>query len=74
MKTRSDITGMFYEDEEAVFFRNPLQSAFYIFHGATLVDIFVDDKLRFVWVFYKNDHEKLKMLWKNANVNRDTEE
>ena len=71
MKTLSKITGRYYEDEEHVFFRNTLQSAFYVFHNAELVDIFVDDKMRFVFVFSKADHERLKMLWKNSRIEKD---
>ena len=71
MRTQSQITGNYYEDEECVFFRNTLQSAFYVFHGAKLIDVFVDDRMKFVFVFNKSDHEKLKMLWRNSNVERD---
>lgn len=71
MKSISQITGEYYEDEAHVFFRNTLQSAFYVFHGATLVDIFVDDNMRFVFVFSKSDHERLKILWKNSQVEKD---
>ena len=70
MKTLSEITGIMYEDEEHVFFRNPLQSAFYVFHGANLVDIFVDDKMHWVYVFSKKDHEKLKMFWKESQIEK----
>ena len=35
-----------------------------------LVDLFVDDNMRFVFVFTKEDHNKLKMLWKNSDVGR----
>lgn len=71
MQTISNTTGLRYEDEEHVFFRNTLQSAFYVFHGATLVDIFVDDKMRFVFVFSKVDHDRLKLLWKNSSIEKD---
>ena len=71
MKTLSETTGKYYEDEDCVFFRNTLQSAFYKFHEAELVDMFVDDKMRFVFVFTKKDHERLKMLWKNSNIEKD---
>lgn len=67
MITESNLTGAIYHDEDMVFFRNPLQSAFYVFSGAKLVDLFVDDKLRFVFVFSKIDHEKLKLKWKLRN-------
>lgn len=65
------ITGISYEDEDCVFFRNTLQSSFYMFHGAKLVDIFVDDKMRMVYVFTKTDHERLKMLWKISQVEKE---
>ena len=71
MQTVSNITGIRYEDEEHVFFRNTLQSAFYVFHGAALVDIFVDDKMRFVFVFSKVDHDRLKLLWKNSSIEKE---
>ena len=67
MQTVSNITGIRYEDEEHVFFRNTLQSAFYVFHGAT----FVDDKMRFVFVFSKADHDRLKLLWKNSSIEKE---
>ena len=61
----SNLTGVDYEDRDCVFFRNPIQSAFYVFRGAKLIDLFVDDKMKFVFVFDKKDHERLKMEWKN---------
>ena len=71
MKSVSDLTGTQYEDEDCVFFRNTLQSAFYVFHGAILIDIFVDDNMKFVFVFTKADHNKLKLLWKNSSIEKD---
>lgn len=71
MKSVSDLTGTQYEDEDCVFFRNTLQSAFYVFHGAKLIDIFVDDNMKFVFVFTKADHNKLKLLWKNSSIEKD---
>lgn len=71
MKSVSDLTGTQYEDEDCVFFRNTLQSAFYVFHGAKLIDIFVDDNMKFVFVFNKADHNKLKLLWKNSSIEKD---
>lgn len=67
MITISNITKEAYYDEDMVFFRNPLQSAFYVFKGAELKDLFVDDKLRFVFVFSKEDHNKYKIEWKLRN-------
>ena len=71
MRTLSETTEKYYEDEDCVFFRNTLQSAFYKFHGAELVDLFVDNNMKFVFVFYKKDHERLKMLWRNSNIAKD---
>ena len=64
---KSDVTGKYYYDEECVFFRNIFQSAWYVFKGAKIVDLFVDDSLKFVFVFSKVDHERLKMEWKLRN-------
>lgn len=61
----SNITNTYYNDEDCVFFRNPIQSAFYVFRQAELQDLFVDDNLRFVFVFSKKDHSRLKLEWKN---------
>lgn len=69
MKFMSEITKITYEDEDCVFFRNPTQSAFYKSWGAKLIDLFVDNQKRWVWVFLKKDHEKLKARWKTAEEN-----
>lgn len=71
MQTISETTGVCYEAEDCVFFRNTLQSAFYVFHGAKLVDAFVDNNLKFVFTFYKTDHERLKMLWRNSSIEKE---
>jgi len=71
MMTKSELTGKWYQDEEMVFFKNTLQSAFYVFHGSVLQDIFVNDKMKFVYVFKKTDHERLKMLWKNSSIEKE---
>lgn len=68
MRSISNLDGTWYENEDCVFFRNTLQSAFYCFKGAKLVDLFVDDNMRFVFVFTKEDHNRLKMLWKNSDI------
>lgn len=71
MKIISETTGVCYDAEECVYFRNTLQSAFYMFYGAKLVDVFVSDDMRMVYTFLKTDHERLKMLWKNASIEKD---
>lgn len=63
MKTLSKITGEYYEDEDCVFFRNPLQSAYYVFREGKLVDLFVGSDLKFVFVFNKETHNRLKQEW-----------
>ena len=69
MIVSSNLTGADYEDRDCVFFRNPIQSAFYVFRGAKLIDLFVDDKMKFVVVFDRKDHEGIKMEWKTRKEN-----
>lgn len=73
MKTISDVTGIVYENEDVVFFRNLYQSSFYISHNATIVDVFTDSNNKLVFVFYRDQHEELIKLWldnkKNENEN-----
>ena len=64
MKTTSEITGIYYEDEMCVFYRNYIQAAYYIEWGAKLVDIFTDSNHKLVFVFYRSDHEKYIERWK----------
>ena len=63
MKTISDVTGITYENEDVVFFRNLYQSSFYVAHNATIVDVFTDSKGMLVFVFYRDQHENLIKLW-----------
>ena len=73
MKTISDVTGITYENEDVVFFRNLYQSSFYIANNATIVDVFTDSKGMLVFVFYRDQHEKLIKLWL-ANKSKDDSE
>ncbi len=63
MKYSSEVTGITYENEDVVFFRNLYQSAFYIDHGARIVDVFTDSKRKLVFCFYKDDHKRIIDLW-----------
>lgn len=63
MKAISDVTGIEYELEDVVFFRNLYQSSFYVSHNATIVDVFSDSKGKLVFVFYRDQHEDLIKLW-----------
>lgn len=63
MKAISDVTGIEYEMEEVVFFRNLYQSSFYVANNATIVDVFTDGNKKLVFVFYRDQHEKLIKLW-----------
>ena len=63
MKTISDVTGITYENEDVVYFRNLYQSSFYIDHNATIVDVFTDGNKKLVFVFWRSQHEKLIKLW-----------
>lgn len=63
MKVVSDVTGICYESEDVVFFRNLYQSSFYIDHNATIVDVFTDGNKKLVFVFWRSQHENLIKLW-----------
>ena len=63
MKAISDVTGIEYEMEDVVFFRNLYQSSFYIDNNATIVDVFTDSNKKLVFVFWRNQHENLIKLW-----------
>lgn len=63
MRAISDVTGIEYEMEDVVFFRNLYQSSFYIDHNATIVDVFTDSNKKLVFVFWRNQHENLIKLW-----------
>jgi len=63
MREISDVTGITYELEDVVFFRNLYQSSFYIDHNATIVDVFTDSNGKLVFVFYRDQHENLIKLW-----------
>lgn len=72
MKSKSGLTGLWYEDEEVYFFRNYVQSAYYLEWGAKLVDLFTDSNHKLVFVFLKEDHARLKDRWIN-NKDKDEE-
>ena len=63
MIVRSELTNQLYDEDDCVFFRNPLQSAFYRENGANLIDIFTRDG-KWVWVFSRKDHNLLRSKWK----------
>lgn len=69
MKNKSDVTGLLYEVEDCVFFRNYVQAAYYNAWGATLIDLFIDSNMKWVFVFSKKDHERFKMRWKDNRFN-----
>ena len=73
MKTISDVTGICYENEDVVFFRNLYQSSFYVAHNATIVDVFTDSNKKLVFVFWRDQHDKLIKLWLE-NKKEDIEE
>lgn len=63
MRNESDVTGIVYDDNDCVFFRNLYQIAFYIHNGAKIIDIFTDSKGMLVFCFLKEDHKRLIDLW-----------
>lgn len=73
MKAISDVTGIEYEMEDVVFFRNLYQSSFYIDNNATIVDVFTDSNKKLVFVFWRNQHENLIKLWlENKKEDKET--
>ena len=73
MRQISEVTKLTYYDEDCVFFRNIMQSIKYIEWGARLVDLFVDGEHKLVFVFFKEDHDKLKLKWgKNYEERRES--
>ena len=73
MKVISNVTGIEYESEDVVFFRNLYQSSFYVDHNATIVDVFTDGNKKLVFVFWRHQHEDLIKLWLE-NKKEDKEE
>lgn len=65
MYVTSDVTGRTYQAEDAVFFRNLIQSSFYISHNATVLDVFVDSKGKMVVAFPREEHDVLIKKWAN---------
>lgn len=65
MKDKSDVTGIVYEAEDCVFFRNYVQAAHYHAWGAKLIDLFTDGDMKWVFVFSKEDHQKYADRWVN---------
>lgn len=71
MYTISDVTGIRYENEDAVFFRNYRQAAKYISWNARLLDIFTDSNDKLVFVFERETHNKLIKRWLALNESGD---
>lgn len=65
----SETTGREFDADDLVFFRNPVQSAYYIKWGAILYDLFVDSKDRLVFCFSREDHDKYKRRWGTKGSN-----
>lgn len=66
MKEYNEILDRFYEPEECLFFENALQSNAYIFRGNAKLQALLNSKAhpgRFIFVFLKSDHERLKQAW-----------
>lgn len=67
MKSISELTGRMYENEDVVFFRNYIQAAYYRTWGCELVDLFVDGNMKWVYVFWKEDHFRCRDRWDKRN-------
>lgn len=71
MKSISELTGEMYENEDVVYFRNYVQSAYYRTWGCELVDLFVDGQMKWVYVFWKKDHLRCRDRWNDKNRDND---
>ena len=74
MRMVSGVTGITYDEKDVVFFRNLYQISFYVADSATIVDVFSDSKGMLVFVFYRDQHEKLLKLWLANKKENDKEE
>ena len=60
----STITKKYYDESKAVPFSNVKQAQAYLEKGAVPIDVFAG-KDKIVFVFSREDHERLKMIWRN---------
>lgn len=66
MITYSDVTGKTFDTNDAVFYRNTVQSAFMLTKpDAVLLDLFADSNGRIVFVWPKELHKKYIGEWAN---------
>lgn len=68
MYDTSEVTGITYRIEDVVFFRNLHQSAFYIKHGAKIIDVFCDGSDKLVFCFPREQHKELIKMWMDNKV------
>lgn len=62
----SETTHLEYEAEDAVFYRNVIQSAWMLSHpDCTLLDIFTDGSGKLVFCFPKEQHKRWIKDWAN---------
>lgn len=60
----SEITGKTYDDMDAVFYRNCIQSGWMLSHSdVNLLDLFTDSNMKLVFVFDKKSHRKYIGEW-----------
>lgn len=63
MKVYSEVTRKWYDADNAVFFRNVVQSGWYVMNGATILDVFADSKGMLVIAFPRDEHKVLIKEW-----------
>lgn len=63
------VTGLVFDTDDMVYFRNCSQSARYIEWGATLYDVFTDTQHKLVFVFSRDDHNRLRSRWGTREEN-----
>lgn len=62
MQITSKVTGLCYSGEDMVYISNPLQTAKYMKHGATLYDV-IQSQDKLIFIFSRSETRMLFDLW-----------
>ena len=67
---KSEVTNLWYEECDMVYFRNYIQATKYLEWGATLYDLFVGGDGKLVFCFSKKDHIRFRDKWGTRENNK----
>lgn len=70
MIVKSEVTGLTYDEDNAVFYKNAKQSCWMINNNATLLDLITTEENRFIFVFSRDEHKKYIGQWNATNPNK----